>query len=109
MPQATPYPGSNLFSLASGGAIYIRDPHHQVVERQLNGGVFSPLDDKDWRLIRGYLEENERLFGIQVEDLLTVDGQVRAPRRTSTARSARSSCRCWPGRRRRNDTTNATA
>src|SRR3972149_5813442 len=24
--QATPFPGSNLFSLASGGAIYVRDP-----------------------------------------------------------------------------------
>jgi glutamate synthase domain-containing protein 1/glutamate synthase domain-containing protein 3 len=79
VPLASPYPGSNLFSLASGGAIYIRDPHQKVVERQLNGGVFSPLDDKDWRLIRGYLEENERLFGIKVQDLLKVDGQVRAP------------------------------
>ena len=36
-----------------------------------------PLGDKDWRLIRAYLEENERLFGIQVEDLLTVDGELR--------------------------------
>jgi hypothetical protein len=79
VPQAAPYPGSNLFSLASGGAIYIRDPHRKVVERQLNGGVFSPLGDKDWRLIRGYLEENERLFGIRVEDLLKVDGQLRTP------------------------------
>jgi glutamate synthase domain-containing protein 1/glutamate synthase domain-containing protein 3 len=77
--QPTPYPGSNLFSLASGGAIYIRDPHHQVVERQLNGGVFSELSDKDWRLIRPYLAENERLFGIPVQDLLTVDGQTRMP------------------------------
>ena len=79
VPQATPYPGSNLFSLASGGAIYLRDPYHKVVEGQLNGGVFSPLTDKDWRLIRGYLEENERLFGIRVEDLLTVDGELRTP------------------------------
>ncbi len=79
VPQPAPYPGSNLFSLASGGAIYIRDPHHKVVERQLNGGVFSPLGDKDWRLIRTYLDENERLFGIQVRDLLTVDGQVKTP------------------------------
>jgi glutamate synthase domain-containing protein 3 len=78
-PQAVPYPGSNLFSLASGGAIYIRDPHQKVVERQLNGGGFSPLGDKDWRLILHYLEENERLFGIKVEDLLTVDGQARSP------------------------------
>ena len=52
VPQPTPYPGSNLFSLASGGAIYIRDPHRQVVERQLNGGVFSEISDKDWRLIQ---------------------------------------------------------
>jgi len=80
VPQPAPYPGSNLFSLASGGAIYIRDPHNKVVERQLNGGVFSPLGDKDWRLIRTYLDENERLFGIQVQDLLTVDGQVKTPR-----------------------------
>jgi FMN-dependent NADH-azoreductase len=79
VPQEAPYPGSNLFSLASGGAIYIRDPHNKVVERQLNGGVFSALDEKDWRLIRGYLEENQRLFGIQVQDLLTVDGTVRSP------------------------------
>jgi glutamate synthase domain-containing protein 1/glutamate synthase domain-containing protein 3 len=79
VPQSTPYPGSNLFSLASGGGIYIRDPHNQVVERQLNGGVFSPLSDKDWHLIHPYLVENERLFGIRLQDLLTVDGQVKAP------------------------------
>jgi glutamate synthase domain-containing protein 1/glutamate synthase domain-containing protein 3 len=79
VPQSTPYPGSNLFSLASGGAIYIRDPHHQVVERQLNGGVFSAVSDKDWRLIRPYLMENERLFGISLQDLLTVEGQVKTP------------------------------
>ena len=79
VPQASPYPGSNLFSLASGGAIYIRDPQKKVVERQLNGGVFSPLTDKDWRLIRGYLQENERLFGIKVDDLLTVDGKMCEP------------------------------
>ncbi len=79
IPLAVPYPGSNLFSLASGGAIYIRDPHQQVVERQLNGGVLSGLSDKDWQLIRPYLVENERLFGIRLEDLLMVDGQVRAP------------------------------
>ena len=78
-PQAVPYPGSNLFSLASGGAVYIRDPYQTVVERQLNGGVFSPMSDKDWRLIRPYLEENERLFAVKVQDLLTVNGQVGAP------------------------------
>jgi len=79
VPLPTPYPGSNLFSLASGGAIYIRDPHHKVIDRQLNGGVISPIDEKDWRLIREYLAENERLLDIRVEDLLTVDGELRSP------------------------------
>jgi glutamate synthase domain-containing protein 1/glutamate synthase domain-containing protein 3 len=77
--QKAPYPGSNLFSLASGGAIYIRDPHRLVVQEQLNGGVFAPLTEPDWRLIRSYLEENQRLFGIAVQDLLTVEGQVLDP------------------------------
>jgi glutamate synthase domain-containing protein 3 len=79
VPQPVPYPGSNLFSLASGGAIYIRDPHRSTTERQLNGGAFFDLDDKDWRLIRPYLEENQRLFGIPIEALLTVDGQLKSP------------------------------
>lgn len=79
-PQETPYPGSNLFSLASGGAIYVRDPYSQVDEQQLNGGEIVPLDDKDWALILPYLEENERLFGISVmKDLLAIDGEERDP------------------------------
>jgi len=70
----TPYPGSNLFSLASGGAIYVRDPHGKVVDEQLNGGEIVALTQADWELILPYLEENERLFGISVEnDLLMVD------------------------------------
>lgn len=78
--QANPYPGSNLFSLASGGAIYIRDPYRQVVEEQLNGGELVELSDADWQLILPYLEENERLFDISLEKhLLTVDGELRPP------------------------------
>ncbi len=74
--QPVPYPGSNLFSLASGGAIYIRDPRHKLVEDQLNGGEFVDLSAADWNLILPYLEENERLFGISIEnDLLTVNGK----------------------------------
>ena len=73
------YPGGNLFSLASGGAIYIRDPRKQVGEDQLNGGRISRLTDADWNLILPYLKENERLFGISLEGfLLKVDG-VRKP------------------------------
>ena len=79
-PQRTPYPGSNLFSLASGGALYIRDPYQQVVDEQLNGGEIVDLSAADWDLILPYLQENERLFGISVEhDLLQVDGHQRQP------------------------------
>jgi glutamate synthase domain-containing protein 3 len=76
----TPYPGSNLFSLASGGAIYVRDPHHTVVDDQLNGGEIVELSTADWGLIRPYLEENERLFGISIaKDLLTVGHEQQNP------------------------------
>jgi len=76
----SPYPGSNIFSLASGGAIYVRDPNRKLVDEQLNGGEFSGMADADWQLIQPYLEENERLFGITVDRLLTVAGQKRAPK-----------------------------
>jgi glutamate synthase domain-containing protein 1/glutamate synthase domain-containing protein 3 len=69
-----PYPGSNLFSLASGGAIYLRDPDSKIVEEHLNGGMFAEVTEADWKLILPYLTENERLFGISIEnDLLTVN------------------------------------
>ena len=75
----SPYPGSNIFSLASGGAIYVRDPHRKLVDEQLNGGEFAEMTDADWKLIQPYLEENEKLFSISVDRLLTVDGEKRAP------------------------------
>jgi len=37
------------------------------------------MADEDWELILPYLEENERLFGIKVEELLTVDGKRMEP------------------------------
>ncbi|MCP4138124.1 MAG: glutamate synthase [bacterium] len=75
VPLKDPYPGSNIFSLASGGAVYMRDPHKSLVDQQLNGGVITSLTHKDWDLILPYLEENERLFNIKISDLLTVDGE----------------------------------
>jgi glutamate synthase domain-containing protein 1/glutamate synthase domain-containing protein 3 len=75
----TPYPGGNLFSLASGGAIYMRDPRHQVGIDQLNGGEFAPLTARDWTLLRPYLEKNESIFGIPLERLLTVNGTLQPP------------------------------
>jgi glutamate synthase domain-containing protein 3 len=67
----TPYPGGNLFSLASGGAIYVRDPRKILDEDQLNGGRFETCSKEDWNLILPYLQKNEQLFGIRIqEDLL---------------------------------------
>ena len=75
----SPYPGGNLFSLASGGAIFIRDPHHKVTDEQLNGGEFLPFETRDWKLILPHLQENARLFGVPVDRLLEVDGKQLAP------------------------------
>jgi len=77
----SPYPGSNIFSLASGGAIYVRDPHRKLVDEQLNGGEFARITDADWKLILPYLEENEKLFGITIDRLLTVDGKKLEPKK----------------------------
>jgi glutamate synthase domain-containing protein 1/glutamate synthase domain-containing protein 3 len=79
VPLPEPYPGSNLFSLASGGAAFIRDPHRKLVSQQLNGCIFTPFTEKDWELILPYLKENEELFGIKVDELLTVDGKKLKP------------------------------
>jgi len=77
--QESPYPGGNLFSLASGGAIFIRDPESKLGEEQLNGGRFVPFTPADWELIKPYLEENERLFGISIEKHLLVHGGEKFP------------------------------
>jgi len=76
----SPYPGSNIFSLASGGAIYVRDPQKKLVEEQLNGGEFNEISDADWDLILPYLEENEKLFAISIDRLLTVDNKKKSPK-----------------------------
>jgi glutamate synthase domain-containing protein 3 len=78
-PLETPYPGGNLFSLASGGALYIRDPKQKVTGDQLNGGEFAPLTPADWDLILPYLQENERLFNIPINLLLEENGEPRQP------------------------------
>jgi len=75
----TPYPGGNLFSLASGGTIYLRDPKQRVDHDQLNGVMFTRLTPEDWDVILPYLQENERLFDIKIADLLQVDGELHPP------------------------------
>jgi glutamate synthase domain-containing protein 3 len=77
----SPYPGGNLFSLASGGALYIRDPHGVLTDDQLNGAEFTSLSAADWELIRPCLDENAQLFIIPVDRLLAVDGTRRRPSR----------------------------
>lgn len=67
----SPYPGNSLFSLASGGAVYIRDPTRAVGEDQLNGGKFVEMTFDDWEVILPILEENASLFNIPVVRLLT--------------------------------------
>jgi hypothetical protein len=60
------------------GSVYIRDPNSMVGADQLNGGELTEFTETDWQLIKPYLVENERLFGIEMEkDLLTVDGHRR--------------------------------
>ncbi|MBD61072.1 MAG: glutamate synthase [Euryarchaeota archaeon] len=75
----TPYPGGNLFSLASGGAIYVRDPHQRLSESQLNGGSFVEMTDEDWDVVEPILQRNQDHFGITLQRLLTVDGEVSNP------------------------------
>jgi len=77
----TPYPGGNLFSLASGGAIYLRDPWKRIAVDQLNGGRLTTVESLDWDLILPYLRENQRLFGIEIEELLKTSGGVEKPSR----------------------------
>jgi AcrR family transcriptional regulator len=47
---------------------FVRSTHdaRRLAEDQLNGGRIAELAPADWELIRPYLEENERLFGIKV-------------------------------------------
>ncbi|MCJ7581387.1 MAG: glutamate synthase, partial [Candidatus Aminicenantes bacterium] len=74
------YPGNNLFSLASGGACYLNDPYHTVIENQLNGAEFIAFRREDWNIISPYLKENEKLFGISIRsDVLMVDGVLKWP------------------------------
>jgi glutamate synthase domain-containing protein 1/glutamate synthase domain-containing protein 3 len=72
----TPYAGGNLFSLASGGAIYLRDPHGKLGPDQLNGGQLTTVEKTDWNLLLPYMLENEKHFGVRIRDLLTIRGNA---------------------------------
>lgn len=77
----TKYPGSNLFSLASGGCCYLNDPYQTVSPSQLNGARFDPFLQEDWNVLDSYLSLNQDLFRIHTRhDLLMVDGVLRWPK-----------------------------
>ena len=65
-----PLPSLDIVTIASGGAIYVRDPANKIEKEQLNGGEFGEMTQEDWNLIQPFLEENERLFGISQKRLL---------------------------------------
>src|SRR3989441_680447 len=77
----TPYAGSNLFSLASGGAIYARDPFQRLDEEQLNGGQFTAMTGTDPAPILPQLQEDERLFHIPADPLLPRDHTPTPPQK----------------------------
>lgn len=77
--KETPYHGGNLLPLAAAGAVYVRDPRKTVGEDQLNGGKIESITYEDWNRMLPLLRENERLFGIRIEDLLKVNGIVKKP------------------------------
>jgi glutamate synthase domain-containing protein 3 len=79
VPLETPYPGGNLFSLASGGAIYVRDPYRRLSESQLNGGTFTEMTEADWAVVQPMLQRNEKHFGIPLQRLLTAGDEVMSP------------------------------
>jgi hypothetical protein len=59
--------------------VYLRDPRRTVGQDQLNGAEMLNISPEDWQRIMPLLENNERLFGIRVGDLLKVDGMRRRP------------------------------
>jgi hypothetical protein len=58
----------------------VRDPRLKLVDEQLNGGEFAKVTNADWKLIQPYLEENEKLFDITIDRLLTVDEKKLSPK-----------------------------
>jgi glutamate synthase domain-containing protein 1/glutamate synthase domain-containing protein 3 len=76
---AEPYPGGNFFSLASGGAGYVADPHRTMDQTQLNGAEFLPFTRADWEVLKPHLQENARLFGLTAKLVMDVDGRQVTP------------------------------
>ena len=48
-------------------------------QTQLNGGAFAEMSDEDWEVVEPLLQRNEELFGISLQRLLTVEGEISSP------------------------------
>jgi hypothetical protein len=72
----TPYSGKSLLSLASGRTVYFRDPQSKIKKNQLIRGRILELNEKDCLNVFRCLKENERLFEINILDLIMVKKQL---------------------------------
>lgn len=72
----TPYSEECLFSLVLGQTVYIRDPQSKIKNAHLIGVRIHELTETDCMNIFRCLKENERLFNIDILDLITVKNQL---------------------------------
>jgi hypothetical protein len=71
-----PYSKRSLLSMFSGQTLYVRDPFSKIKEFQIPGVRILDLTEKDCLNIFPCLKENEKLFNIDVLDLITVKNQL---------------------------------
>lgn len=71
-----PYSEKSLLSLAEDQTVYFRDPLSKIKKNQLIGKRILELNEKDCLSVFHCLKENERLFKIDVLDLITINNQL---------------------------------
>ena len=72
----TPYSEECLLSLVLGQTVYIRDPQSKIKNTQLIGARIQELTETDCLNIFLCLKENEKLFNIDILDLIAVKNQL---------------------------------
>lgn len=71
-----PYSKRSLLYLSSDQTVYVRDPLSKIKKYQITGVRILDLTEKDCLNIFSCLKENEKLFNINVLDLITVKNQL---------------------------------
>jgi hypothetical protein len=71
-----PYSEKSLLSLAFGRTVYFRDPLSKIKKKQLIGGRILELTETDCLNVYLCLKENEKLFNIDILDLITIKNQL---------------------------------